>query len=95
MAESTAVAAAAEMKAMGATNEERSKRLQGILATRSGAPGEVRSQSTADEAVERDLAGKVTDLLDFLLPHIQQVQERQSIEEHGMQFLEECIQALR
>ena len=83
-----------EVKAMGATSAERERRLANILETPGGANA-VRSQSTADAQVERYLTAKMVELLDFILPHIKQIQERQSIEEHAMTLLEEMVQALR
>lgn len=83
-----------EVKTMGATALERQRRVLGILEAPGGG-GAVRSQATADDRVEREFAAIIVASLDYLLPHIKQVQERQSIEEHAMQFLEECIQALR
>lgn len=76
-------------------NTERESRIGNILSTRSAADGYLRAQSSAPREVEKFVAVKICELLDGVLPHIKQIQERQSLEEHYMRLLEETVQALR
>lgn len=76
-------------------NQERESRIGNILGMRSADGGPLRAQSAAPREVEHFAATKICELLDGVLPHIKQVQERQSLEEHYMRLLEETVQALR
>lgn len=77
------------------SNTERENRIANILGTRGVDGVLVRSQATATAEVERFAAAKMGELLDGVLPHIKQIQEQQSLEEHSMRLLEEIVQALR
>jgi hypothetical protein len=75
-------------------DQERANRIANILGVRGGTNG-VRAQSTATTETERLAAEKMNELFDVVFPHVKQIQERQSLEEHGLTFLEEIVQALR